>query len=128
MARFLIIEDSPEIAELLKDILEEQNHDIDIALDGEKGIKKLEQHPNYDIIISDVIMPERDGFDVLNFIKSNNISVPTLMISGGGIALSSKAALAAIQEDATAVLNKPISKNDLLDAVEKILSIKVSKP
>ena len=60
-------------------------------------------------------MPEQDGFDVLEYVQDKGLDTPTLVVSGGGIAVDSEEALKAVEGLATAMITKPI-KWDVLKA------------
>jgi two-component system, NtrC family, nitrogen regulation response regulator NtrX len=64
MSKILIIEDDNKIRSILKEILEEKNHEVDDAPDGLEGFKKLEQGM-YDLCLCDIKMPKMDGMEVL---------------------------------------------------------------
>ena len=78
----LIIDDEPSILKLLSKILSCENFKIDIANNGKDGIKKIELN-NYDLILTDIKMPEVSGNDVLQHIKENkNSFMPIVGMSG----------------------------------------------
>ena len=60
MSKILVIEDDNKIRSILKEILEEKNHEVDDAADGVEGLKKLEQGV-YDLCLCDIKMPKMDG-------------------------------------------------------------------
>ncbi|MBK8567562.1 MAG: response regulator [Saprospiraceae bacterium] len=78
------MEDNPDVVDYLKSILE-ANYQLDIAYNGRIGIEKaLETIP--DLIISDVMMPERDGYQVLETLKNDERTshIPMLIVDGEG--------------------------------------------
>ena len=72
MSKILVIEDDNKIRSILKEILEEKNHEVDDAADGVEGYKKLEQGV-YDLCLCDIKMPKMDGMEVLEKAKENEI-------------------------------------------------------
>ncbi|NOX35150.1 MAG: response regulator [Deltaproteobacteria bacterium] len=69
-ARILIVEDSLTQALLLQDLLEENHYSVDVADDGERALSRLEDlHP--DLVISDIIMPKMDGYELCRAIKAD---------------------------------------------------------
>ena len=68
MSKILVIEDDNKIRSILKEILEEKNHEVDDAADGVEGFKKLEQGA-YDLCLCDIKMPKMDGMEVLEKAK-----------------------------------------------------------
>ncbi len=82
MKKILIIEDDVKIAELEKDYLEANNYLVDLAYDGDEGLKKAIENV-YSLIILDIMLPYKDGFNVCYQI--NNIKdIPILMVSAKG--------------------------------------------
>ncbi|PIE35779.1 hypothetical protein CSA56_02825 [candidate division KSB3 bacterium] len=68
--RILIVEDEPGMIELLTVALEDEGYEISIASNGEQGLKKVE-HEDPDLIISDVMMPDMNGYDFCQQLRSN---------------------------------------------------------
>ena len=79
MERILIIEDEPDIQELLKNYLEEEGYETEQALDGIEGIGKFRKE-NFDLILLDVMLPKVDGFGVLEMIRQES-DVPVIMLT-----------------------------------------------
>jgi two-component system response regulator ResD len=75
--------------------LSEQSFDVDLAIDGVEGIEKLSKN-KYDCVLLDIIMPNKNGFEVLQFAKDNNIipTTPIIMFSTIGQDADMKKALA----------------------------------
>ena len=80
MAKILIIDDEQIICEEFKDILSEDNHDVDVAFDGEEGIKKFGEK-EYDLVFLDVLMPRMEGRQVFEELKKIRSS-PVAIMSG----------------------------------------------
>src|SRR5690606_16645794 len=83
MSRILVIEDDNKIRSILKEILEEKDHDVEEAADGQEGLKKLEAG-TFDLCLCDIKMPKMDGLEVLE--KAREIGIPTnfVIISAHG--------------------------------------------
>lgn len=79
MERILIIEDEPDIQELLKNYLEEEGYETEQALDGIEGIGKFHKR-DFDLILLDVMLPKVDGFGVLEMIRQES-DVPVIMLT-----------------------------------------------
>ena len=79
MKRILIIEDDLSIAELERDYLEINGFDVDIEVDGEKGLQKA-LNTTYDMILLDLMLPKVEGFEICKIIRSEK-NIPILMIS-----------------------------------------------
>lgn len=83
MTRILIIEDDQRVAELLKKGLEEFGYHITVAFDGEMGLRMFRStHP--ELIISDIVLPKVNGFELVKEIKSEHPSIPIIMLTALG--------------------------------------------
>lgn len=80
MAKILIVDDEKEICEEFKDILQEEGHDVDVALNGADGLQKIEQI-TFDLVFLDVLMPRMEGREVFERIK-RICNVPVAIMSG----------------------------------------------
>ncbi len=78
--RILVIEDEKKVAAFIKRGLEQESYAVDIVHDGIQGIDYAETD-NYDAIILDVMLPGKNGFDVLAEIKEKNVSAPVLLLT-----------------------------------------------
>jgi two-component system, NtrC family, nitrogen regulation response regulator NtrX len=103
MSKILVIEDDNKIRAILKEILEEKNHEVDDAADGVEGYKKLEQGV-YDLCLCDIKMPKMDGMEVLEKAKENEIGANFIMISAHG---TIDVAVEAVKKGAFDFLQKP---------------------
>jgi len=113
MAKILVIDDERNIRNTLKDILEFEKHQVEVAENGIKGLELI-KNTTYDIIFSDIKMPEMDGIEVLTKIKGLNVDTPVIMISGHG---NIETAVECIKKGAFDFIEKPIDLNRLLVSV-----------
>lgn len=81
--KILLVDDEAGFAELMRDLLEMDNYEVEIAHDGEEGLKKLETFVP-DCIISDIVMPRLSGFEMFKRIRANPVTaqIPFLFITG----------------------------------------------
>ena len=80
-AKILIIDDTPELLELLKKPLEIDGYEVVTANDGEEGLAKFDQF-DPDVVICDIMMPKMNGYEVLNEIKKRQTRwIPFIMLS-----------------------------------------------
>jgi DNA-binding NtrC family response regulator len=103
MSKILVIEDDNKIRAILKEILEEKNHEVDDAPDGLEGFKKLEQGM-FDLCLCDIKMPKMDGMEVLEKSKDADIGTNFIMISAHG---TIDVAVEAVKKGAFDFLQKP---------------------
>ena len=117
MSKILIIDDERSIRNTLKDILEFEKHHITLAENGKKGLE-LALSTAFDLIFSDIKMPEMDGIEVLNTLLENKVEAPIVMISGHG---NIETAVECIKKGAFDYIEKPIDLNRLLITVRNAL-------
>ena len=118
--KILLIEDMKGVRESLEVILSIQGYQVDFANNGKEGIQKA-QSSKYDLVITDILMPELDGTEVIMAIRAAGNQVPILAISAGGDGVSAKQALTLAKEKASGILEKPFSKEDLLNAIKGLI-------
>jgi two-component system, NtrC family, nitrogen regulation response regulator NtrX len=135
MSKILVIDDERSIRNTLKDILEYEKYDVDLAEDGKKGLDMVKQ-TEYDIILCDIKMPGMDGIEVLEQLNLVAPDTPVVMISGHG---NIDTAVESIKKGAYDFIEKPLDLNRLLITIRnamdkstlvsetKILKKKVSK-
>jgi len=110
MAKILAIDDEQTIRESLKEILEYEKHEVDLAAEGKDGIEKF-QNQRYDAVLLDIKMPEMDGIEVLDKLMGYAPDVPVVMISGHG---TIDTAVESIKKGAFDFIEKPLDLNRLL--------------
>jgi Response regulator containing CheY-like receiver, AAA-type ATPase, and DNA-binding domains len=110
MARILVIDDEKGIRNTLKDILEYEKHEVEVAGTGEEGLDLLNNN-SFDLVFLDVKMPGLDGIEVLESISINHPEVAVIMISGHG---NIDTAVEAIKKGAFDFLEKPLDLNRIL--------------
>ena len=77
--KILVVDDEKSIADIIKFNLEKEGYYVDTAYDGEEGMTKVEKYKP-DLVILDVMMPKKDGFEVLKEIRMNS-NIPVLMLT-----------------------------------------------
>jgi two-component system nitrogen regulation response regulator NtrX len=103
MAKILVIEDDAKIRAILKEILEEKDHEVDEAPDGLEGFKKISQGI-YDLCLCDIKMPKMDGLEVLSKTIEEGIATNFIVISAHG---TIDIAVEAVKKGAFDFLSKP---------------------
>ena len=83
MSKILIIDDERGIRNTLKEILADEGHEVEVAENGKQGLE-MAQAKAYDLIFSDIKMPEMDGMELLTALREAEIDCPVVMISGHG--------------------------------------------
>ena len=82
--RILVIDDDVEVQELLNKILTWLGHEVLTADNGKVGIQKLKNNQPVDLVIIDIIMPEKEGFETIRELKRDFPETKIIAISGGG--------------------------------------------
>jgi two-component system copper resistance phosphate regulon response regulator CusR len=115
--RILLVEDEPSAARMLAKGLREQGYAVDVAGDGEEAL--YQQSINeYDVVILDVMLPRRDGFDVCRAIRSEGSKVPILMLTARD-AVDDR--ISGLDSGADDYLTKPFDFGELLARVRALL-------
>lgn len=117
MAKILIVDDERSIRNTLKDILEVESYQVDVVESGIEALDLIKEN-NYDVVFSDIKMPQMDGVELLQKIKVNNPEMPIIMISGHG---TIETAVDCIKKGAYDFIEKPIDLNRLLIVVRNAL-------
>lgn len=126
MASILVIDDNPEFREILRSHLEANGHRTFLASDGEQGLALLEREA-IDIVLTDILMPQRDGLEVLREAKRRWPGLPVIAISGGGWIGANELLSMADRLGADTILQKPVRRDDLLSAVDEALAANLKK-
>jgi len=122
-AKILIVEDSDTQAALLRTTLEAQGFNVDIALDGKEGLAKFKSG-NYDLVISDIVMPQMSGFELCEVIKKQEgRHVPVVLLTA---LRDLKDLIEGLRCGADNFITKPYEPNYLVQRVENIISNKHS--
>jgi two-component system nitrogen regulation response regulator NtrX len=117
MAKILVIDDERSIRNTLKDILEFEKHQVTLAENGKQGFE-FAQNNFFDLIFSDIKMPEMDGIELLVHLSEIGTEAPIVMISGHG---NIETAVECIKKGAFDFIVKPIDLNRLLITVRNAL-------
>ncbi len=120
MARILIIDDEPQIRSMLKLMLERDGYEVVEAPDGVEGISVYRQNPA-DLIITDLIMPNKDGIGMIIELKKEFPEVKIIAMSGGGLNKPDGYLKGAKKLGASCTLTKPIDREEMLRVVAAIL-------
>ena len=120
MARVLIIEDDDQIRRMLRSILEENNHEAIEAHDGYEGMK-LFRESGADLIITDILMPEKEGIQTIMELRDDFPGVKIIAISGGGTVGPDTYLTMARELGADRVLAKPFAMNQLTELLDELL-------
>jgi len=117
MSKILVIDDERAIRNTLKEVLEYEKYEVDVAEDGPTGIEMFSSNA-YDIVLCDIKMAKMDGIEVLEKIEETTKDIPVIMISGHG---NIDTAVEAIKKGAFDFLEKPLDLNRLLITIRNAM-------
>jgi len=115
--KILLIDDSPEILKNLSEHLTLEGYDIRVASDGTSGISMIDKG-FYDIILTDMKMPEADGMEVLKYVKEHSPESICIILTGYG---TIRNAVEAIKSGAFDYLTKPVKMDEIKITLERAL-------
>ncbi len=115
----LVIDDEQVVLDSVSKILTEENYEVDVSLSGREGLKQAIQK-DYDIVLTDIRMPDIGGMRVLRDIKRAKPSLPVVIITGYATVQSS---VQAMKLGAADYIEKPFTPDQLLKAVDSALEI-----
>jgi two-component system, OmpR family, alkaline phosphatase synthesis response regulator PhoP len=113
----LLVEDEPGISMILTDRLDLEGYEVDTAEDGEIGLQKA-MNGKYDLIVLDVMLPKRSGFEVCRTLRQNNIMTPVLMLTARGNVVDK---VTGLQIGADDYLTKPFDTMELVARLQALL-------
>lgn len=120
MAKILVIDDNEQFNLMLKSALEIKGYEVETAVNG-RDAKALYQKNTYDAIITDIIMPDVDGYEVILDLRRMGMSDRTIAVSGGGRTAADNYLTTAKHFDVAATFSKPIDLQALRAKVEEIV-------
>ncbi len=119
MAQILLIEDDNDIRQLMKQFLEQDGHTVVEASNGKTAVEiYYKEQP--DLIITDIVMPEKNGIEVISELKSKYPHIKIIAISGGGDLDPSSYLFTARKLGAAYTLKKPFLRAELIEAVKAL--------
>jgi DNA-binding response OmpR family regulator len=121
MARILVIDDDEITNGMIVQLLTEAGYEAEGARDGNRGLMLFGSKP-FDLIITDIVMPEKEGLETILTIRKTNKTLPIIAISGGGKISPEQYLHMAQQFGADYTFQKPFDNAALLRAVRECLS------
>jgi DNA-binding response OmpR family regulator len=118
--RILIVEDEPVIGEAIAEGLEEAGYEADYFADGDQALASFDEH-RHGLVVTDVVMPNREGFDLLREFKKRAPGTGVVVISGGGRFVTGDSLLELAERlGADATLAKPFRVAELVRLVKEL--------
>lgn len=116
--RMLIVEDDPDMGSGLQDYFEMKGFEVTRAVDGERGYQLITMLPAYDIVLLDVMLPEKNGFDLLRDARKDGVDSPVVMLTVKG---HEDDKLQGFELGADDYVTKPFSAEELEARVRAVL-------
>ena len=124
MTRVLIIEDNPDLAYGLRNNLEIEGYEVEVAADGARGLERA-RAARPQLVILDLMLPEMDGFRVLRALRAEELSMPVLILTARGEESDKVRGLKLGADD---YVTKPFGLLELLARVEALLRRNLQRP
>jgi len=121
MAKIIVIDDEPSILLMLKKMLERAGHEVDLALNGKDGMDLYEMNKP-DLVITDIIMPEKEGLETILQLRKKYPEIKIIAISGGGRFDPEGYLPSAKLFGADMVFQKPLVQKEFILAVTSLLN------
>ena len=116
--RILVVEDERKVAAFIRQGLVEEGHAVEVAADGAAALDAIAEDPAYDLVVLDVMLPKRDGFNVLKTLRDRHVQTPVLLLTArDGVADK----VAGLDLGADDYLTKPFSLRELAARVSALL-------
>ncbi len=116
--RILVVEDERKVASFIRQGLSEEGHAVEIAADGAAALEMLEEAPAYDLVILDLMLPKRDGFEVLKALRQQKSQTPVLVLTARDTVSDKVRGLDLGADD---YLTKPFAFDEFLARVRALL-------
>jgi len=124
MAKILVIDDDPSILTMLKKMLEKAGHEVDSANNGSEGLDKIELCPP-DLLVTDIVMPEKEGIELIFYLRKRNPGLKIIAISGGGRFNYEGYLTSAKFLGADLVFQKPLVHKEFVQAVSDLMNSQI---
>jgi CheY-like chemotaxis protein len=124
MAKILVIDDDPSIQTMLKKMLEKAGYEVDIACNGSEGLEKIESCPP-DLLVTDIVMPEKEGLELIFYLRRKNPELKIIAISGGGRFNYEGYLTSAKHLGANLIFQKPLVHKEFIQAVSDLINTRL---
>jgi len=115
-ARCLVVDDDPQVRDMIRDILSNAGHKVVLAVDGSDGVEKFKAEA-FDVVISDLAMPKLNGLQLARVCKTLRPAVPVVMLTGWGVLLTEEELA---EHGVDEVLSKPVRMDQVLNTVAAV--------
>ena len=123
--QILVVDDDPEILNALETYLQTEGYDVTTTGDGHTALEMMTREPGFDLVLLDVVLPEMNGFEVLESSVEKGVSSPVLMMSGRG---TQEDILRGFGLGAQDYIVKPFDAEDLVQRTRALLRPEATEP
>jgi len=120
MASILLVDDDEQLRTMLSVVLRRAGYEVRVAIDGIEASNFYRSHPT-DLIITDLIMPEKEGLEMIRELRKDYPQAKIIAMSGGGRTGTMNCLEVARAFGAQQVLEKPFTHQEMLEAIRRVL-------
>ncbi len=121
MSSILVVDDDTQVLDVMSEMLRLEGHRVTVAENGHDAVNQLRDE-QFDLVITDLIMPEKEGLETIADIRKNRADMPIIAISGGGRVGPTDYLETAKFIGADATLAKPFGRQELITTVSHLLA------
>jgi len=121
MTSILLVDDDEQLRTMLSVVLRRAGYEVQVAIDGIEAGNSYRSHPS-DLIITDLIMPEKEGLEIIRELHKDYPQAKIIAMSGGGRTGTMNYLKLAQAFGAQEVLEKPFSHQEILEAIRRVLA------
>ena len=118
--RILVVDDDPNSRDILKRLLTLSGYEVETVISGKEAVKRLKRS-KFNLVLTDLDMPDMDGITLLSHVKSQYPDIPVIMVTGRA---SGESRNEALEVGADGLLSKPYTEDQLLAIVSESLTEK----
>lgn len=126
MSKILLVDDDTQVRKMLKITLEREGYEVAEAADGNEAVRVYDPETT-DLVITDIVMPEKEGIETIMELKAVNPGVKVIAISGGGRISPEDYLKWARRFGVANTFTKPVDREELLTSVAELLPLDVGK-
>ena len=120
MSSILVVDDDAQVLDVMSEMLRLEGHSVAVAENGRRAVEQI-QNEAFDLVITDLIMPEKEGLETIADIRKYCGDMPIIAISGGGRVGPTDYLETALFIGANVTLAKPFGRQELIKAVSDLL-------
>ncbi|MEM7079313.1 MAG: response regulator [Pseudomonadota bacterium] len=121
MSAILLVDDEKSVLDVLGEMLRLEGHSVTVAENGQEAVERFDRDL-FDLVITDLIMPDKEGLETIADIRRMHADMPIIAISGGGRLGPSDYLETARYIGANATLAKPFARREFLQTIDALLA------